>query len=86
MASAKARDKGCNKQPLTGAAKATRRRTMEQEEDATTDHLWQRQPAAGNERERTAASNGHQKWAAAVDNRVNNCTTSVLSWKRARIT
>jgi hypothetical protein len=75
MAAAKARDKGRNNQPSTGAAKA-RRRMMERSEDATTSHLWQRRASAGNESKRTMACNGQKKWAVAVDNRVDDCTTT----------
>ena len=64
----KARDKGHDNQPSAGAANARRRR-IEQVEDATTNHLWERRAAAGNESKRTAADGGRQKWAATVDNR-----------------
>jgi hypothetical protein len=76
MAAAKARDKVHNNQPLKGVAKA-RWQMMEQGEDATTNQLWQRRAAVGNESKRTAADDGWKKWDAAVDNRVDNCTTKV---------
>jgi hypothetical protein len=69
----KARDKGHDNQPSAGAANARRRR-IEQVEDATTNHLWERRAAAGNESKRTAADGGRQKWAATVDNRVDDPT------------
>ncbi len=74
MAAAKSRDKGHNNHPSTGVAKA-RWRMMEWAEDATTNQLWQRRAAAGNESKRTVADNGRKKWDAAVDNRVDDCTT-----------
>ncbi len=83
MVASKVRDKGHNDQTLTEAAKA-RWQTMERVEDATTNQLWQRQAAAGNESKRTAAGNGWQMWAAAVDNRVDNCTMTAGTKKNGQ--
>ncbi len=83
MAVAKASDKERNNQPLMGAAKA-RQRTMEWVDNATTNHLWERQAAAGNESKRTVAGNGRQKCAAAANNRVDNCTTTAGTIKNGQ--
>jgi hypothetical protein len=83
MAVAKARNKEYNNQPSMEVVKA-RWGTMEQAEDATINQLCQRQAAAGNESKRTAASNGQQKGAGAVDKRVNNCTTKAIANKYRR--
>ncbi len=47
---------------------------MEWAEDPKTNHLWKKQAAAGNESKRTENGNGQQKWAAAINNRVDNGT------------
>jgi hypothetical protein len=85
MLAVKARDKGSNNQPFTGAAK-TRRWTMDWVEDAATNHLWEKQAVASNESKRTAADNGRQKWAVAINNRVKDCTTTAgankIGWQQ----
>ncbi len=55
-------------------------------EDTATNHLWERQAAAGDEAERTVAGNGWQKWAAAIEDRDNDPTMTAGAEKNGQTT